>query len=352
VGARSIRRVLFAVAAGPRTGFGHLIRARSLARALGVEFTVALRGSIATRRRAVALGARIVDVGGVVTLRDGDPDVLIVDDPIRAEVARWVRRARRAGVPVATVHDLGISAVASDLVIDGTVAPNRRIRGRVDTVHGPAYMILDPSIFHSESDPTHTGSDPGLGSDGAARRVLVALGGGSSAAGAQRIADAIEDAVPGVVVCVARGFAGRRRGPDGLAGELARATVAVVAGGVTLYETCALGVPAVAVPLSPRQQITVRAIAQHGAAIDAGRVPSGSSRRPPASRNRRQRATRKGVASGFSRKIGQHVARLLADAAARKRMSRAGRRLVDGRGAFRVAAAVRRLARTRVPHVA
>ena len=378
-----VLRVLFAVAAGPRTGFGHLIRARSLARALGVEFTAAVRGSAATRRRAAALGARLVAVGSIAALHDLDPDVLVVDDPITAEVARWVRRARHAGVRVATVHDLGISAVASDLVIDGTVGPNRRVRGRVDTLHGPAYMILDPAISHRGSDPTRSGPDRAGG------RVLVALGGGSSAAGAQRMVEAIADAVPGLDVRVARGFAGKRRGPDGLAGELARATVAVVAGGVTLYEACALGVPAVAVPLSARQQVTVRAMARQGAAVDASRLPSGSSRKPPAGglpsgSSRKPPAsglpsgsTRKppadhlpsgssrspsaihlpsgrlNVASGFSRKIiADQVARLLDDAAARRCMSRAGKRLVDGRGAFRVAAAVRRLARARVADVA
>jgi hypothetical protein len=58
------------------------------------------------------------------------------------------------------------------------------------------------------------------------------------------------------------------------------------------------------------------------------------------------------VAAGFNRTIAAHVAHLLADPAARRRMSRAGKRLVDGRGAFRVAAAIRRLARAGVADVA
>jgi len=41
--------VVFRVAAGPRLGFGHLVRCRSLARALGVTPRVWLRGSAATR---------------------------------------------------------------------------------------------------------------------------------------------------------------------------------------------------------------------------------------------------------------------------------------------------------------
>ena len=37
-------RVLFRAPAGPRRGFGHLVRCRSLARALGVRPLIALRG--------------------------------------------------------------------------------------------------------------------------------------------------------------------------------------------------------------------------------------------------------------------------------------------------------------------
>ena len=37
-------RILFRAPAGPRRGFGHLVRCRSLARALGVRPLIALRG--------------------------------------------------------------------------------------------------------------------------------------------------------------------------------------------------------------------------------------------------------------------------------------------------------------------
>ena len=42
--------VVFRVAAGPRLGFGHLVRCRAIARALGVEPRVSIRGTAATRR--------------------------------------------------------------------------------------------------------------------------------------------------------------------------------------------------------------------------------------------------------------------------------------------------------------
>ena len=52
--------VVFQAAAGPRLGFGHLVRCRSLARALGLTPRVWVRGSAATRAAARALGCEVL----------------------------------------------------------------------------------------------------------------------------------------------------------------------------------------------------------------------------------------------------------------------------------------------------
>jgi spore coat polysaccharide biosynthesis predicted glycosyltransferase SpsG len=98
---------------------------------------------------------------------------------------------------------------------------------------------------------------------------------------------------------------------------------------VTLYEACALGVAVVAVALNPYQHVTIRAMARRGAAIDGGRIDSVVAPGKAA------------VASAFSRKVES----LFTDAAARRRLSSAGRTLVDGQGAFRVAQRLRELPR-------
>jgi spore coat polysaccharide biosynthesis predicted glycosyltransferase SpsG len=100
---------------------------------------------------------------------------------------------------------------------------------------------------------------------------------------------------------------------------------------VTLYEACALGVPVVAVALNRLQHTTIQAIARRGAAIDAGAIGPATAR------------------------VALEIDRLLRDPAARRRMGMAGRALVDGRGAARVAARLRHLAAVmggRIRHVA
>lgn len=308
--------VVFRVAAGPRVGFGHLVRCRSLARALGVTPLVSIRGTARTRAKAAAMGFTVIEAQWPPVFA-GLPDLIVVDDPVHKSADTWVKQARRLGVPVASVHDLGLAYVASDLVIDGTIGVHGDMRGA-------QFAILDPSIatIRKELRPPVPG------------RVLIALGGGSHVLSlASRLSGAIARRAPKAVIRVVRGFSSGRQSaalrhatwvdaPDGLGHELADAEVAVVAGGVTLYEACAIGIPVVALPVTAAQHRTVRAAACRGAAIDTGRPP---------------------VDDGLVSRAADAVAALLHNPALRHRQSQAARALVDGEGAARVAARLREL---------
>jgi spore coat polysaccharide biosynthesis predicted glycosyltransferase SpsG len=184
------------------------------------------------------------------------------------------------------------------------------------TLAGPRFALLDPTLLDEQEQ-----RDP--------CSVLVALGGGPRAELAIDIAEAIVDNVPTATVRIAGGFVStaapaRQRitwvGPSrSLRQLMARASVAVVGGGVSLYEACAHGTPAVGVPVVPAQRPTVAAFVAHGAAKG---TPSGPLR---------------------ARDVAEECVSLLSDAAMRRHLSRMGRRLIDGRGAFRAAAAVRRM---------
>jgi spore coat polysaccharide biosynthesis predicted glycosyltransferase SpsG len=96
---------------------------------------------------------------------------------------------------------------------------------------------------------------------------------------------------------------------------LASASAAVLAGGVTVYEAAALGVPVVAIPVVPAQAPTVRALSRAGVTVEA---------------------TSAAAAAGA-------VARLMASPRLRRSMGERGAALVDGRGAGRVARHLRAL---------
>lgn len=282
---------------------------------------VSLRGSRRTRAMAASLGWSVIDFTLGDGSRAGSASMVVIDDPSPVEEARWVRRARRHGVPVVTIRDLGGPGPKPDLAIDGSVTA-RPTPGPC-TLRGPRYAILDPSVVAARQ----AGRTP------RPNRVLIALGGGAHVyAAAARLANAIAACVPGADIRVARGFsrphleptldrASWITAPGGLAAELSAAAVAVVAGGVTLYEACALGVPAVALAVVPGQRRTVRAMARHGAVIDGGGQP-------------------------WDETAGQRVASAVRDLMApstARRQARTAMRLIDGRGAFRVAGRLRSL---------
>jgi len=109
--------------------------------------------------------------------------------------------------------------------------------------------------------------------------------------------------------------------------ELRTCEVAVVAGGMTLYEAVAVGTPAVAVSIVPAQRPAVRAFSRVGATLDGGLA----------------RATPTAIRRS-ARHVAGLVARLLCEAPLRTRIALKGPRLVDGRGAARVASALVELA--------
>jgi spore coat polysaccharide biosynthesis predicted glycosyltransferase SpsG len=309
-------RVLFRAAAGPRRGFGHLMRCGVLARMLGTRRELSLRGSAATARAARALGWRVLAQRGSAldTLQRFAPTLLVIDDPSSRAARVWVRAAQQLGIPVASAHDLGYGRAGADLTIDGSL---RLPRGRRPAdLQGPAFAMLNPELetlrHHNPARRTN--------------HVLIALGGGSHVRTiGPALAARVRQVAPGVRVEIAAGLLPHRAAgelPEGcrwlrtssLATVLATTSAAVLAGGVTLYEACALGTPVVTLAVVPAQRVTTSAFAEAGATIEA-------------SHSTRRRAIDRAAAG---------VSYLLAHPREAARQSARARALVDGRGAWRV----------------
>lgn len=308
-------KVIFVAAAGPRRGYGHLVRCVSFARALGVRPLIAIRGSRRVVETALAFGADVVAKATPRVVRALRPDVVVVDDPIAASARRWITAARRAGALVVSVHDLGLGCRESDVVIDGSVTRAGRGRRGSTSLSGTKFALLDPRIqdaARARRVAQH-------------RRVVIALGGGPRVRLAGAIAEAIVAVEPNTEVRIAGGFAVRPRSASskvvwigasrGLAAELAEASAAVVGGGVSLYEACALGVPTVGLPVVAGQVPTVRAFGRRGAVIPASFGAS-------------------------AKDVADRTVSLLNDPARQRMLARRSRRLVDGHGASRAAATV------------
>jgi hypothetical protein len=303
------------------------MRARALAQHLAMQVSLSVRGGRAAARAARSMGLDLTSDPASLDRAD----LLVVDDPSLRHGRPWIARARRAGVPSVSVHDC-IHAHDADLVICGSLGVGEiRVAGTV--LNGPKFYPLDRRIrIALRKRWTRTNARP--------MRVLVALGGGHHVRRvAQQLVLAIRRYAADVSIAVAAGFSRGRRptlhggrwlsARSGLTQALADCDVAIVAGGVTLYEACALGTPAVALAVVAAQRRAIVEFALRGAVVDAGLASD----------------------MGIER-AAREVAQLLGDERRRRTTATRARRLVDGLGAQRAAEHIRAMLARGVQRVA
>lgn len=286
---------------GPGIGLGHRRRCEYLAGAL--------------RRAGIPAEVRAEADGRV------DAPVVVVD----SYRTRADDRTRYRGGVVVAVEDLGRDLDVDLLVVPAPGAESHGFHSARRVLAGASYVLVDPALA------TGTRRDP-HDTPPAAPVVLVTTGAADERGVGAGIAAALATADATAEVCLVVGpwgCAGVPDGvvalhrPDGLADELARADVVVTAGGITMLEALALGCPAVVVETAENQRHQIAGVADAGAAwvTSVGDAP------------RRTRS-------------------LLADPAARARLSQRARMLIDAQGPERVAEVIARLARTGVMEAA
>ena len=104
-------RVLFIATTGPREASAHFVQYMLVARALGVRPLIAVRGSRRYAEEVLALGADVVAEATPRIIEAMQPDLIVIEDPIAAQLGGWIIAAQRAGALVVTLHELGISAL-------------------------------------------------------------------------------------------------------------------------------------------------------------------------------------------------------------------------------------------------
>lgn len=344
-------RVVIRTDASAAIGLGHVQRCVALAHALGqagsgVEFV--------TRDLGVAAGARIRAAGftahelpapagwfavqppahagwaGVPWEQDaretakaaGRPDWVVVDHYAFDE--RWHRAVKAAcGARIVAIDDLADRPLASDLLIDHTYAEDhrRKYAGRVvegtPILGGPRYALLGPAYAGA---PRHE-CRAELGSIGifmggtdSGRRTLVALDGCRAAGFAGPIEVVATQGNPHLAELRRRVGADANATltldlPD-LSAFFARHDLQVGAGGGATWERCCIGAPTLAMAVAQNQHAVLEPLLALGVL----------------------RACEPEAAD-----IARNVRELMADPEGLRAMARRAGKLVDGRGAQRVA---------------
>lgn len=334
-------RAVCRVDAGEEAGLGHLQRCLSLAEALGrraaqVFFLAPELDEV--RARIEARGFHLLSSSidwmepcsrraaqSIVDAARAQRCDAVITDSYEIRDSH-VRALRDAGLRVIAIDDLAVEPSSAHVVVNGAAGaaalPYRSFTGDTEFLLGPQFALL-PAAFADVPPRTIGDVD----------RVLVLVGGSDPNGALARVVQAI-DRVPGMfeIVVVLGPFApsdagatpnGCRhnvrfvRAPRELLPLMRDADLAVSAGGHGLYELAALGTPTVAIRIADSQSHNVTQLAAHGVVRDGGRLGD----------------------AALGRRLAAAVTELL-DKSLRAEMSRAGRQLIDGRGAARVAEAV------------
>ncbi len=256
------------------------------------------------------------------------PRAILLDTRLTEGLESLLAGAKSRKLPVISIHDLGLNPLPSDIVVDGSVAPNFDIE-RPGSVYllGTNYMILDPDYCSLNRRRKRIRKE--------IRSIFVNLGGGDAHKHFPRVLEGLKlwsrelqvVAAPGFVSWGQEQLAQRDWHPlhfrwesSSIVESLFQADLAITAGGLSAYEALCTGTPLLAMSYDPLQQTAISAIAAAGACIDLG----------PADELEPV-----------------HLATVLSmiDAVRneRKPLSMNGRKMVDGRGAERVSRIIRRL---------
>ena len=333
--------VVIRVDADHSIGLGHAVRCAALAEALteasggGVAVTVVGAGTVLPGLfpggQVLAIAADDDDAFARI-LAEREPAAVVIDHPHR--VGSWVRRVRqtRPDAAVVVIDDEGGERDA-DLVINGTVPDAYHhysgLPERARMLLGPCYTLLRPAFGRvSWSPPPADSADAGVvmvvGSGARATRwvtFLLSKAVDRSGWGARPrlvVGAAFPEPAALAKACDAAGLSlAVGLGAVDLASALVSASVALITGGMIVCEALAVGVPMVVYPQEANLVPEARWLAARGCLIDLG------------------------AEGGFQALAVQAaVAALRGDRDRAEAMSRCQRRLMDGRGAERVAVAL------------
>jgi len=335
--------VAFRVDAGPGVGIGHFMRCLCLAdhlREAGASIRVVSGGLPASLAQmltdrgyecaAIDAAAQAVDAEETrVALADKTWNWLVVDHYALDE--RWEAALRGCAKQVLAIDDLADRQHDCDLLLDQNLSTEgeRRYAGKVPArcrmLLGPRYALL-----REEFSRARAASVPRTGS---IARTFISFGGTDEANWTAAAIEAVVAARADVgrvdvvigrehghrtdieSVCRQHGFECHVQAAD-VATLMSAADLGIGAGGVTMWERCCLGLPALTLAIAANQQPGVREAARRGLVYS------------PADEIMDRSA------------LARHIACLAENPLLREMLSRNGMAVVDGQGAARVARAM------------
>jgi spore coat polysaccharide biosynthesis predicted glycosyltransferase SpsG len=279
------------------------------------------------------------DAGEVVErIRELAPFAVVVDSYVFT--TEHFRQLSEAGRPVVAIDDLEDRPLPVALVVNSRIGVGpgdyaSYVARETRLLLGPSYALLRPEFMDEPNRTTPAraqralltlgGSDPEGLMPKLMRWVATELEWADLAVVAGPLSDNLKEVRAASAVIGSR--AAVLEQPGNMRALMLKADIAVSGGGQTLYELAATATPTVAIRMADNQTRNVKGLEASGVVKWAGDVQDGD----------------------LQVKVRTRVRRLAEDPQERAAMAAAGRGLVDGRGAERVAAAVLKLTEQEQP---
>lgn len=333
-------KVLFRVDAGPQIGLGHVQRCLSLATALS-QFDVTClfltNEDPTSLERVGRFGFEGHTVKNVLSWGEEDLEHTLATASVKAcsaiivdsdyEGAEYLNGMRSAGYFVVAIEDTVPHPFPCHMVVNGD-AHARQLQYHspfedTDFLLGPEYSILRREFWEVPESALSESVD----------NILVTLGGSDPYNIMPRVIDLL-DKLPEIFEITAiigpffeniaevQAAAERARrvitlveSPDSVIDLMLQADLAISAGGQTLYELARVGCPTIALRIASNQDGQMGVFEEEGFLLTVGHGDHG----------------------GIIEAIYEVLGKVLTDTKTRSAMSAAGKRLIDGKGALRVA---------------
>jgi len=330
--------IVVRVDADQRVGLGHAVRSAALLDALRFRPALTVVGEGEVLASCFPTSRRVC--GGDAALRqvllERSPQLVLIDLPDCAAALRCARAVTQA--PLAAIDDFG-GDLPADLIINGTPTPAQhqyRSQGyrRGCVMTGAGYALLRPCFAAAASTPHGEGPAVALvvGSGSRAERWVYDLlespavrrwGSVELVVGKAFPKGDLEQTCVRADVALHRGLSG-----ESLASLLASARVALVTGGMIVYECLAVRTPTVVFPHVAGTVGEARWLSERDALVDLG---------PEAGAN--------------PTVVGDVVSALLKAPGRARRLAETGHVYVDGLGAQRAARALACCVASRYGHI-
>jgi UDP-2,4-diacetamido-2,4,6-trideoxy-beta-L-altropyranose hydrolase len=264
-----------------------------------------------------------------------EPSVVLIDTRLCDGLDLLIATARNRGIPIISIHDLGLNPLPSDIVIDGSLVADsfkHDFSPDAEIFRGADYTILDPVFQQLHQKRRRIRKK--------IRSVVINLGGGDSRKFFFSILEGLKLWAQDVEAIGFKGFVpwGQEclermdwhplhfRWENASPGQfLFNADLAITAGGLSGYEALCAGTPLLALSYDSLQQTTIDAMAAAGACISLG---PGDVLDPI--------------------QLAESLSSIDGDNDLRARLSFNGKKIIDGLGIERVSSIVRNMVYERV----